>query len=129
MKNPTGGKIRNDAMGQGYYGASRGHRKHAGTDYECIPGQMVYAPICGLIKRRVQVYKGESKWVGIEIVSKRMTIKLFYVTIDPIRIGTTVKCGEVVGLAQDISEKYGSAMTPHVHLEIVKLDPECLMGV
>jgi len=129
MKNPTGGKIRNDSMGQGHFGAKRGRRLHAGTDYECVPGQMVYAPICGKIKRRIQVYKGETKWVGVELQGKRMTIKLFYVTTDPVRIGTTVKCGEVIGLAQDISEKYGSAMTPHVHCEISKLDPECLMEV
>ncbi len=129
MKNPTGGKIRSDSQGDGHYGASRGTRKHRGVDYECIPSQIVYAPISGKITRRVQVYKDSKKWVGIEIAGRRMTIKLFYVTTDPIRIGTDVKCGEPVGLAQDISERYSPEMIPHVHCEIVALDCECLMEV
>jgi len=62
-----------------------------------------------------------------------MRVKMFYVLINPGIIGTMVKCGEPVGIAQDISQRYNRPgepeMIPHVHLEIVNLDPECLMEV
>lgn len=129
MLNPTGGKIRNDSEGQGHYGAKRGNRLHAGTDYECIPAQPVIAPIAGGIPRKIQVYKGDTLWQGLEIVGRRMTVRLFYVLADPDLIGTHVQSGDVIGFAQDISRKYGKKMKPHVHLEITSLDPECLVGV
>ncbi len=129
MKNPTGKAIRNDSKGQGHYGARRGRRLHKGTDYLSGKGDPVFAPISGVIARRVQVYADDTRWVGVEITGERVTVKLFYVVIAPFTVGTTVDCGDVIGVSQDISEKYGDEMLPHVHLEITNLDPECLMEV
>ncbi len=127
MINPTGGQIRNDSKGQGHYRAKRGRRLHKGTDYECVPGQRVRASIAGKIRRKVQAYPGEPEWVGVELVGKRVTVKLLYVALYPALIGTTVVAGAFIGVAQDISLKYGPEMTPHVHCEITAIDPECLM--
>ncbi len=129
MINPTGGKIRNDSKGQGHYGAKRGRRLHKGIDNECVAGQRVRAPIAGKIRRKVQAYPGEPEWVGLELVGKRATVKLLYVEPYPSLIGKTVVAGAVIGVAQDISLKYGPEMTPHVHCEITAIDPECLMDV
>ena len=130
MTNPTGGEIRNDSKGQGHYGASRGHRTHPGTDYKLKwSSQPVVAPIDGLVSRRVYAYADDPQWQGLEIVGKRMTVKLLYVNIDEELIGSWVKAGDVIGTAQDISKRYGPDMIPHVHVEIVSLDPQCLMEV
>jgi len=129
MLNPTGGTIRNDSEGQGHYGAKRGARLHAGTDYEAIPGQMVIAPIAGKVTRQVQVYNHDPLWTGLEIVGRRATVQLFYVKIDPDLVGQQVQSGDVIGSAQDIRRKYGPKMIPHIHLQISAIDPECLIGV
>ena len=127
ITNPTGLGIRNDSKGSGLYRAKRGHRLHAGLDFLCVPGQDVVAPISGIVTRKVTVYRGESEWVGLEIVGKKGKIKLFYVTPCSGIIGTHIIEGTVVGIAQDISLKYGEEMHPHVHLEIKEFDPELLI--
>jgi len=129
MINPTGGVIRNDSQGQGHYRAWRGRRLHKGVDYVATPGQMVKAPISGEITRKIQVYRGSKKWVGLEIVGDRATVQLYYVEPNPDIIGTYTVAGRFIGEAQDIRQKYGPEMIAHVHLQIVALDPECLMEV
>ena len=129
MINPTGKKIRNDREGFGYYGAPRGHRVHKGTDFECDPFQEVKAPISGVVTRKVYAYADDPQWTGVEIEGERGVVKLLY--INPLNniLGKTVSAGDIVGYAQDISKRYSPDMTPHVHLEIVSLDPMCLVEV
>lgn len=133
MINPTGGAIRNDAMGNGHYGASRGNRKHDGVDYLCNAYQRVVAPISGKVNRVIQVYKSDSTWVGVEIVGRRATVQLFYVKVTDGLIGQHVVAGDVVGIAQAIGKKYNNGgpamMQDHVHMRITSVDPECFVGV
>lgn len=130
MINPTGGAIRNDSEGHGHYGARRGSRLHLGTDYELKwPNQPVVAPISGVISRRVYAYVNDPQWQGLEIIGRRATVKLLYVLVDNDLIGKEVQAGDVIGTAQDISQRYNPAMAPHVHLEITSLDPECLVEI
>lgn len=125
---PTGLGIRNDGAGGGYYGALRGNRKHAGIDFICIPGKTIVAPISGKIARVARPY-ADGGYSGVEIVGELMTVKVFY--FNPLE--HLVKCfvtqGEIIGKAQDITQRYlnDKAMTPHVHLEIVKCDPAFFM--
>ena len=122
MISPTGKGIRSDPMGDGRYGSSRGNRKHRGTDYLCDPGQNIVAPISGIIARVAYPYADKS-YSGVIIAGKHMSIKLFY--FEPLEdfIGGEVDQGMAIGFAQDISKRYGSKMKPHVHLEIISLDP------
>ena len=129
MINPTGGAIRNDVGGNGHYGASRGARKHQGTDYLVLPGAGVVAPITGRISRVVRVYPDSDKWVGVEIVGLRVTVKLFYVVLFEPLLHTTVEAGDILGLAQNISKRYQTSMKPHIHMEITHIDPQCFVGV
>ena len=49
--NPTGKGIRKkDDYGEGHHGASRGNRRHDGTDYMATAGQQIKAPMSGLVK-------------------------------------------------------------------------------
>ena len=131
----TGKGIRNDKGGAGYYGASRTkisggqviRYKHKGTDYECEPGQDIYAPCTGKIIRVARPYIG-TNYSGILLDAKKARMKIFYIEPDKNLIGKSVRMGEVIGKAQDISARYKQyGVTPHVHLEIIMCDPEIFM--
>lgn len=135
--NPTGGKIRSDAGGDGHYGAKRSKKEkkggtwvsivysHRGTDFEGCPIQPVYAPISGKITRKAAPYRN-SHYSGVVIKGPVGEIKMFY--LQPIRklIGMNVDQGETIGIMQDISQRYPN-VTPHVHLQIEELNPELLL--
>lgn len=127
MISPTGREIRNDSAGGGRYGDPRGSRQHDGTDYLCIPGQAVVAPIGGVVTRKAYPYADRS-YSGLVIQGKNCRIKLFYV--EPIIgvIGKTVKQGETIGYAQDITLRYDDNMKPHIHLEIESINPDVFIN-
>lgn len=127
MHNPTGGKIRNDPMGSGYYGTPRGNRKHKGLDHNCIPGQPYVAEIDCYIPREARPYPDE-EYSGLIFEGKRITLMSFYFKPLAGIIGKHVKAGEQVGNCQDITKRKGKnydkrGMTPHTHTEIVSCDP------
>lgn len=106
-----------DALGCGYFGASRGTRKHGGIDVVVKKGDNVLSPITGKVTRHGFPYAGDTKYQLIEVVNSTYKVKLMY--CEPITpVGTSVVAGQVIAKAQDISEKHGSAMTPHVHVEV-----------
>ena len=127
------GEIRNDAGGLGFYGAPRKkivdgklvRYKHKGVDYSMRPGEHVYMPLTGIISRHAPPY-ASGDYSGIEIIARRGVFKMFYLDLLPEFYGNMVIQGTPIGVAQDISKRYG-AVTPHVHFEIVSLDPEVLM--
>jgi hypothetical protein len=123
MISPTSLGVRDkDNWGEGRYGVSRGNRMHKGTDYICNPGQDIVTPISGKIIREAKPYAG-SHYSGVLIKGEHISIKMFYFTPYDGFKGRVVKKGEAIGTAQDISEKY-DRMTPHIHLEIITIDPE-----
>jgi murein DD-endopeptidase MepM/ murein hydrolase activator NlpD len=122
MISPTSRGIRdNDKWGSGRYGASRGDRKHKGTDYICRPGQEIKSPINGKIVRESKPYPGS--FSGLLIKGNHLTIKMFYFMPFDALIGERVQKGQLIGTAQDISKKY-PGMIPHIHLEVISVDPE-----
>ena len=134
MISPTGRGVRQaDKWGMGLYGASRGKgmRTHKGADYVCEPGQNVVAPITGTIAREARPY-GDPEWLhrysGLVIFNQYVSVKMFY--LEPMRqlIGKRVRMGEVIGIAQKISDKYPD-MIDHIHLEIESVNPELFMGM
>ena len=121
--NPTGRGIRNDSVGSGRYGAKRGSRRHQGIDFCCAPGQEVKAPVAGVVTRVAFPYAGDRKYLGLELQGEHCKAKLFYCRPKSWNIiGKRVAAGEVIGIAQDVSDKYGPDCIPHVHLEMV-VDP------
>jgi murein DD-endopeptidase MepM/ murein hydrolase activator NlpD len=106
-----------DKHGQGYFGASRGNRKHNGIDLLIEPGQRIVSPIDGKVIRDAYPYAGDLKWSGCLIKGKGMEVKMFYMRLLKGIIGSQVKQGQEIGWAQNIAHKY-AGMLPHVHLEI-----------
>lgn len=132
--------LRNDNAGQGHFGASRKKKvngkivryKHNGTDYTAYKYQPVYSPITGQITRIAQPYSFDSRWKGCEIIGTgnyaAYAVKMFYMI--PAIVPLYVIAGQEIGLMQDISEKWGKGMTPHLHIEVRKngvlIDPAIL---
>ena len=116
--NPTGLGLRSDELGSGKFGSLRGDRIHLGQDFICEPGQGIVACTDMQYRRYVQrVYATDPNYHGMEFESDGMLITYFYV--DPsINHMEFVKAGQWVALAQNVSAKYGPAMTPHVHVQI-----------
>jgi len=125
---PTGGGIRNDAIGSGYFHARRGSRRHDGCDF-ALPqgiGQQIVAPITGLFKRTAYPYTNDTKIRGGIFVNGDIKLEMFY--FDPIQelIGKSVTMGEVVGVAQDLGKKH-PGIESHIHLGIIEINPLILL--
>ena len=103
-----------DPEGSGLFGASRGARAHAGLDLECNPGQEIVSPHPGYAKRIAYPYK-DHQYEGIEIVHDMFISHLYYLHVSTKLIGKQIEGDQVVGIAQDISQKYSPKMKPHIH--------------
>ena len=131
MISPTGKGLRQpDDFGEGHYGAPRsGGRKHEGVDFACIPGQDIIAPATLDIVRISKPY-ADSHYSGLLMHHPYFDVFLWY--FEPIKslVGSRVLQGEVIGKAQDISERYNTDerhMNPHIHLGIPCIDPMWFM--
>ena len=133
MINPTGGNVRRDAHGLGYFGASREkvengrvkRYRHRGRDYVCIPGQEVYIPFTAIPIRRKNPCEG---YHGVIFRGRGIVGTLFYVQMEDSIINVELKEGDIIGFAEDISKKYVGVI-PHVHFQIDKIDPELLISI
>jgi len=115
-----------DDWGSGGFGASRGNRPHLGLDLVVLPGEPVYAPIDMQITRISNPYTN-SVYTGIAFRSATdSTIfdgRLWYFTPEPGLVGSSVRKGEVIGMAQDLGLKY-PGITNHVHFQLASSLPD-----
>lgn len=112
-----------DAFGCGYFGASRGERDHKGIDFVVTPNQNIKAPFDCEITRYGFPYidDQDQKLIVIQGLKNYAEYYAKIMYINPVhQIGEKFKKGEVLCTAGDISSKYGSGMTPHVHFELYK---------
>lgn len=113
-----------DQYGDGSFGAPRGERKHMGIDVSGIPGQDIYAPEDLEFKRYTTPYRNDAHYTGGLYRHKEGFMKLFY--MQPKTMKKYFKKGEKIGTFQNISAKYGSDMTNHIHVEMYDLDGNIL---
>ncbi len=137
FKNITGKiqRVRNDGWGNGKFGARRkrtdGTRyTHQGTDYIVSPGQELYMPYTSTYARPAYPHTDSKTFSGALFVSERVDFKILYFR-STVQVGQTISAGQVIGIAQDISKRYGCSssgdyMVPHIHFEIKRLDPELI---
>jgi len=127
---PTGNSLRiMDHFGSGLYNAPRGNVKHNGVDFLCDPGQIILAPVDGVVLRIAYPY-AKKHYTGVFLENESLSLKMFYFTPDKQIIGKKVSRGQRIGIAQDISKLYNTAtkkMLPHIHLQIESIDPTLLM--
>ncbi len=113
--------LRNDSCGQGHFGAPRGTRKHNGVDIIITPGQAIYGPFNGSVQRHTKPYSDNSKYDGAWLRLDdypHLLVKIFYFK-PSILAGAKFKKGDIIGYAQDISQKYTcKGMISHLHIEV-----------
>ncbi len=134
-----GGVERNDADGNGWFGASRdaGTRTHKGVDIlASAPDDPVFAPISGTIGEHVWTSnKKNRRIVNIEGTGPYDGLKarLFYVDPGSLKVGTSVTVGDPVGSYHDVRAAYPERknMQHHVHMETLydgqHVDPATLL--
>lgn len=120
MISPTGKGLRSDIAGDGAFRSKRGSKLHRGMDFLCDPGQDVVSPISGIAIRLARPYADDSIYSGIVLGNSMIQVKMFYLVPKAKILGTRVSRGDIIGIAQDISAKYGkhSGMLPHIHVEV-----------
>lgn len=125
--NPTGGTIRNDRGGAGYFKAPRGDEYHRDIDWTLPggPGQNVLAPITGSVVRISYPYANLTRYSGLVIKGSYATVQMFYIAPTPGIVGQDVGQGQVIGIAQDISQRYPDC-EPHIHFRLIEIDPTIL---
>lgn len=129
MISPTGLGIRDDSEGDGRWGSERNGRIHKGSDYKCVKGQEIVAPIDMKIVRRAMPKTGYDL-SGIAWKSANMEGKMFYFEPDTTEIGSQVHAGQFIGYAQSVSEEYDLPyMIDHIHFQIDSIDPEILRKI
>ncbi len=120
MISPTGLGIRVDSEGDGNYGASRCSRLHNGIDYLCFVGQDIVAPFDMFIDR-IAKPKIRTEMSGIKWTKGKNTGRIFYFLPYNNLIGCNVKKGDVIGIAQSVSDDYNlPKMKDHIHFQINK---------
>jgi murein DD-endopeptidase MepM/ murein hydrolase activator NlpD len=127
--NPTGKGIRiKDDYGEGHYGASRGKRKHDGTDYKATPNQPVKAPMSGVVKRISKPYKSgidAAVLSGVLIEASDGTqCWVWYMTPKSGIVSQVVEAGRsIIGKAKTLQNRYNNpnkTMIGHLHIRIRK---------
>ena len=115
-----------DSFGCGFFGASRGKRKHTGLDLIIEPEENVFSPIDGKITKVGYCYNDDLSFRYVEITNSKFVIRVLYV--DPlVDVGDWVKSGDYLGYGQSLQKRY-EGITDHIHVEIkiggVFVDPE-----
>lgn len=110
-----------DLGGSGSFGAPRNGRVHKGLDITITPKQNVLAPFNGIVNRFGTVYNNDNKYTLVEILGtdkfKGFKCKIMYVAPLVDKLGQKVLQNDLIGIAQDISQKY-KTVTPHLHYEV-----------
>lgn len=127
--------IRADGWGNGRFGMGRGTREdgskkfHDGLDVLVEPGQPIVSVIDGKVEKVDIPYSSDHSWKGIQIANSLLRVEIWYMEPKDI-VGHNVYAGQVVGYAQDISQKYNhndmkvakyGLMIPHVHVRTTVL--------
>ena len=112
-----------DSFGSGAFGAGRGNRIHYGVDIVTTPGQEIYSPIPGIMRKITSIYPDGShpELTGIEIAGTGEYLgwfaQILYADMDYYN-GFKTKAGYVIGKAQNMAISYGEGMTNHIHFAI-----------
>lgn len=126
------GRVRGqDTHGAGYFLSRRVKRNssmyvtefryHGGIDFVAVPGETVFAPTDGTVARISNAYATNNQGLrAIVFETGELRFKVLYVSPrQRLKKGTWVKAGTAIGVAQDLSGKFGHEMTNHVHLTII----------
>ena len=117
--------LRDDDGGSGFFGASRGGRKHNGIDLTTNVGEGVFSPIPGVAQ--VTRATSKSKLKGVKIIGggkyAGIEVRIFYVSPENSIIGQEIASGTRIGTAVELSRPggdYPEDVGNHVHFRVLK---------
>ena len=113
---PVFSEVRSDAMGDGKFRAPRSGRMHRGVDLLVQPSEQVRAPADGVVVRLGRCYPTEPYFGLVEIECGPLVHRVLYVE-PSVEAGDEVRLGDTIGVAQDVRERHGERMDPHIHWE------------
>ena len=107
-----------DEQGCGYFGASRGSRKHVGIDIECSINAPILSPISGVVTKVGFPYSDEDKkhFRYIEVTKDDYRFRFFYLS-PVLKVGDDVDAGDLLGYSQDLTTTY-KGIAQHCHFEV-----------
>ena len=117
MKSPAGILIRNDLMGSGYFGTPRGKRTHVGVDLAVLPGTPIHAPEKCTVERLGVCYGNDPDFDLVLVSSMAFKHKILYVN-PCVESGMRLEEGDLIGHSQNVQDRHGIKMIPHIHWEI-----------
>lgn len=116
---------KNDAWGDGYFGASRGDRPHLGVDYVVNEGEVIYAP-CDMDSFNLSypysfgtndTYILTGARFNTKIDGINFDGRLWYFTPDSSLFGRDIPKGYPIGTAQTLQHRY-PGITDHLHFQL-----------
>lgn len=117
---PTRGR---DAQGAGYFGASRGTRKHNGVDFVSTPNEPVRAFLGGKVTKLGYPYSHDLSFRYVQVTKGDKHCRYFYVS-PTVEVGDEVEAGDMLGTCQELPY---DGITQHYHFEVKQrgayLDP------
>lgn len=110
-----------DKHGAGYYGASRGKRKHVGVDFLINAGDKVCAFRGGTVTKLGYAYADDLSFRYIEIKDSRGYFCRYFYVEPSVAVGAVVDLGSTIGTSQSLGQRY-VGITPHLHFEVFLLE-------
>jgi hypothetical protein len=93
-------------------------------DFLCCPGQDIVCPIDSAEVVRMAYPYPDKTYGGVLLRNSRFEVMLFYFTPSDHIFNKTLSKGDIIGVAQDITQRYDNRhMQPHIHLQIDSADP------
>lgn len=108
---PTRGR---DAQGAGYFGASRGTRKHNGVDFVATPSEPVRAFEGGKVTKLGYPYSHDLSFRYVQVTKGDHHCRYFYVE-PTVEVGDEVSEGDMLGTCQELPY---AGITQHYHFEV-----------
>lgn len=117
-----------DDFGSGYFGASRGARKHVGIDFDVEPETVVFSLTDGKVTKIGYPYGNDLSYRYVQVThSSGDKLRYFYTIptqdFGSFDVGREIKKGDPLGVVQDVSARYDTdarKMNNHVHFEIMR---------
>lgn len=109
-----------DVWGSGFYGASRGNRRHTGVDFVGADGDEVRAFVAGKVTKLGYAYADDLAYRYVEVQAENgLKHRYFYVDLI-VDVGDRITAGAVLGHVRSLQTRY-PGITDHYHFEVFEV--------
>lgn len=112
-----------DSQGAGYYGASRGNRRHngidccsnAGEERILLPGDPVRAMNDGMVTKLGYPYADDLSYRYVQVTDAKGRDHRYFYVLPTVEIGDRVQQGDMLGTLQELTYE---GIEQHYHFEV-----------